>query len=141
MTDRRRELAWADANPFVSLIIGPGHSTHDPALILFRAIAEGGLRLIVTPVTVHEIVNVLESHYRLPRGLIAEELSGILRADGLAVVEQAVLEEAMDLYGRHRGLDFAEAYLAASAVVIGPPNVASFDRDLDRLEGIRRIAS
>ena len=141
MTDLRRDRAWADANPFVSLIIGPGHSTHEQALALFREIAEGRLQLILTPVVLLEIVHVLELRYQRPRAAIAEELVGILQADGLIVAERDVLVAALDLFGRDDRLDFADAYLAASALLVGPPIVASFDRDFDRIEGIRRIAS
>lgn len=141
MTDQRRDLAWADANPFVSLIIGPEHSTHEAALALFREIAEGRLQLILTPIVLLEIVHVLELRYGRPRDAIAEELVGILRADGMIVPEREVLTTALDIFGRDGGVDFADAYLAASALLVGPPNVASFDRDFDRIEGVRRVAS
>jgi predicted nucleic acid-binding protein len=39
-----------------------------------------------------------------------------------------------------RGIDFADAYLAAVALDPGPPLVASFDRDLDGSEGMRRLS-
>jgi uncharacterized protein len=139
MTDSRRDVAWADANPFVSLIVGPDHSTHPEALSLFREVAEGRLQLIVTPVIVYEIVNVLEFRYQRSRAPIASELGGILQADGLVTVEKDVLTAALDLYGHTERLDFADAYLAARAEIEGPSMVASFDRDLDRIEGIRRI--
>jgi uncharacterized protein len=141
MTDQRRDLAWADANPFVSLIVGPGHSTHERALALFREVAEGRLTLLLTPVVLLEIVHVLELRYRRPRARIADELAGILQADGLVVTEKDVLVAALGLFGGDGDLDFADAYLAASALLVGPPNVASFDRDFDRIEGIRRVAS
>ena len=57
------------------------------------------------------------------------------------IVEKDVLAAALDLYGRTERLDFGDAYLAARAELEGPPVVASFDRDFDRIEGIRRIAS
>lgn len=141
MTDPRREIAWADASPFVSLIVGPDHSTHPEALSLFREVAEGRLQLVLTPVIVYEIVNVLEFRYRRSRAAIAGELGGILQADGLVIVEKDVLTSALDLYGRTERLDFGDAYLAGRAELEGPPVVASFDRDFDRIEGIRRIAS
>lgn len=141
MTDVRQELAWADANPFVSLIIGTEHSTHEQALVLFREIAEGRLQLMVSSVTVLEIVHVLESRYRRARAAIAEELAGVLQADGLVVGEKDVLVAALSLFAHDHRLAFADAYLAASAMLVGPPNIASFDRDFDRIEGIRRIAS
>ena len=43
---------------FVALLAGPTHALHGPALSLFRRVAEGTLRLIVTPIVVAELVYV-----------------------------------------------------------------------------------
>ncbi len=141
MTPPRVDLAWADANPFIALIVGPDDSTYERALGLFREVATGRLTLIVTPLIVDEIVQILSRRFGRTRSEIGRELSAILIADGLLVAEREVLLHALDLYGRRDRLDFADAYLAASATIVGPPIVASFDRDFDRIEGIRRIAS
>lgn len=141
MTSSRADLAWADANPFIALIVGPDDTTHERAVALFREVAVGRLTLIVTPLIVDEIVQILSRRFGRERSEIARELSGVLTADGLLVAEREVLLFALDLYGRRGRLDFADAYLSASATVVGPPIVASFDRDFDRIEGIRRIAS
>lgn len=141
MISSRADLAWADANPFIALIVGLDDTTHQRAVALFREVAMGRLTLIVTPVIVNEIVQILNRRYGRERSEIARELSGVLTADGLLVAEREVLLFALDLYGRPGRLDFADAYLSASATIVGPPIVASFDRDFDRIEGIRRIAS
>ncbi len=44
----------------------------------------------------------------------------------------------MEIYEIH-GVDFAGAYLAASAEIAGIPEIASFDRSLDRIPNITRI--
>ena len=137
----RSPLAWADANPFVALLAGPDHSDHLRALDLFRSVAEGRLGLLVTPVVVAEVAFVLWRRLGRDRATVAAELSQLVAADGLVVVERAIIERALEIHGSTGGLDFVDAYLAASAVLVGPPNVASFDRDFDRIEGIRRIAS
>ena len=48
---------------------------------------------------------------------------------------------ALRFFGADRRIGFVDAHVAAFAMVIGPPTVASFDRDFDRIEGIIRIAS
>ena len=137
----RPQLAWADANLFVALLAGPDHSDHMRALDLFRSVAEGRLGLIVTPVVIAEVAFVLWRRLGRDRATVAAQLSQLVAADGLMVVEQPTIERALEIHGTSGGLDFVDAYLAASAMLVGPPNVASFDRDFDRIEGIRRIAS
>ncbi len=53
----------------------------------------------------------------------------LLEADGLALTEGPTLVRALRLYGERARLDFADAYLAAAALGVGPPAVASFDDD------------
>ncbi len=137
----QRELAYADTNLFVALLGGPGHPLHDPALGLFRRVADGRLGLIVTPIVVAELVYVTRLTLAWTRTATAERLASLLEADGLIVTEQHAVLRALALYGKRSKLDFADAYLAAVAIESGPPAVASFDSDLDVVEGIRRISA
>ncbi len=141
LAETRSPLAWADANLFVALLAGPAHSDHRRALDLFRSVAEGRLGLLVTPVVIAQVAFVLWRRLGRDRATVAAELSQLVAADGLVVAEQGIIEHALEIHGSVGGLDFVDAYLAASAALVGPPIVASFDRDFDRIEGIRRIAS
>ena len=124
---------------FVALLVGPHHPLHEPALGLFRRVVDGALGLVVTPIVVAELVYVSRSLLRWPRGKTAERVGSLLQADGLILMERAAILSALDLYGRRARLDFADAYLAATAVRTGPPVVASFDGNFDRMAGLRRI--
>jgi len=125
---------------FVALLAGPAHPLHDAALGLFRRVADGSLALLVTPVIAAELVYVSRSVIGWSRAATAERLGSMLEADGLVVTERAVLRRALALYGERPRLDLADAYLAAAALEVGPPAVASFDADLDGLDGLRRIS-
>lgn len=142
MTERDRpQLALADTNVFVALLAGPVHPLHEAALALFRRVADGKLRLVVTPIVVAELVYACESVLHWSRPAIAERLSSLLRAEGLSVREPAPLQAAFELFGTRRKLDFADAYLAGTALTEGPAGVASFDRDYDAIEGLTRVAA
>ncbi|MGH2357192.1 MAG: PIN domain-containing protein [Candidatus Limnocylindria bacterium] len=136
----RPDIAWADTNLFVSLFAEAAHPLHNQALRLFRRVADGSLRLIVTPVVIAELVHVTESLFDWQRSQSARRLGDLVAADGLDVREAAVLSQALDRYGARRRLDFVDAYLAASALTAGPPTVASLDRDFDRIDGVRRVS-
>lgn len=135
----RPDVAWADTNIFIALFAGASHPLHDPALDLFRRVADGSLRLILTPVVLAELVYVSESLFGWRRATTASRLQALLSAEGLDVREREVLTQALDLYGARGQLDFVDAYLAGSAVTRGPATVASLDRDFDRLPAVRRI--
>lgn len=140
MTRAEITVAWADTNLFVALFATEEHPGHDRALDLFRRAAEGSLRLIVTPLVVAELVYVTTSVLRWSRAVVCGRLGSLLDADGIEVRESAVLHRALVLYRDVARLDFADAYLGACAVELGPPLVASFDADFDRVEGTTRLS-
>ena len=145
MSDRpprrpRPDRAYADTNLFIVLFAGPRHPLHEASLDLFRRVADGVLRVIVTPIVVAELVYVAERIFRWSRATSGRRLAELLEAQGLDVPEAAVLRRALSLYGTTRSLDFADAYLGAAALETGPARVASLDADLDRIPGVTRIS-
>jgi predicted nucleic acid-binding protein len=56
----------------------------------------------------------------------------------MRTLDPALLLRSLEVYENY-GIDFAEAYLAASAEVAGIPTIVSFDRALDRVSPITRI--
>lgn len=137
----QRAVAYADTNLFVALLAGSAHPLHEPALGLFRRVADGELGLILTPLVVAELVYVVRSLMGWPRRITADRIGSLLQADGLVLPERATLVRALELYGVGSRLDFADACLAAAALEVGPPAVASFDTDLDTVKGVRRISA
>lgn len=137
---RSPDLAYADTNIFIALLVGPDHPLHESSLGIFRRVAGGELSLLVTPIVVAEIAYVAASLLRWSRRYTTDRLAAMLDADGLVLIEGPTLQRALHLYGDHSKLDFADAYLAAAALEVGPAAVASFDRDFDAVEGVRRIA-
>jgi len=89
--------------------------------------------LIVT-----EVVYVLESFYEVERERVAELVRAIIAFPAIVVVDAPLLLRALEVYELNR-LDFAEAYLVASAEASGVEAIASFDRAVDRVGTVRRI--
>jgi predicted nucleic-acid-binding protein len=85
-----------------------------------------------------ETVYVLESFYETPRGRVAEIMRSVLAHRSIVVVDRNVLLRAVEVYEIDR-LDFAEAYLVASAESTGVGRIASFDRAIDRVATVRRV--
>ncbi len=54
------------------------------------------------------------------------------------VVDAPLLLRALEVYEIER-IDFAEAYLVASAEASGVETIASFDRSIDRIATVQRI--
>ena len=125
--------ALVDANVLIR------HLTGDPPQQASRAtrFLEQAEQLLLPDLILAEVVYVLESYYEVARHQIAETLRAILAFRAIRVVDAALLHRAVELYDVHR-LDFADAYLVATAERTGIGVVASFDRGLDRVGTIRR---
>lgn len=126
--------AFVDTNILVRHLTGdpPGQARRASA---FLAQAE---ELLLTDLVAAEVVYVLESFYEVERPRVAELLRAILGFRSIVVLDAPLLLRALEIYEVDR-LDFADAYLVASAETSGVGTVASFDRSIDRVKSVRRI--
>ena len=125
---------------FVDTNILVRHLTGDPpeqATRATRFLAEAD-ELLLVDLVVAELVYVLESFYEVERARVAEFVRAVLAFDPVQVVDEELLLRTVEVYEIDR-LDFAEAYLVASAERSGVDAVASFDRSIDRVPTVRRI--
>jgi len=115
------------------------HLTGDPpelaaAATRFLAEAED---LLLPDLILAEVAYVLESFYETPRAQVATTLRAVLAFPAIRVLDADLLQRAVEVYEVHR-LDFADAYLVASAERTGVGIIASFDRSIDRVTTVRR---
>jgi predicted nucleic acid-binding protein len=126
--------AFLDTNVLVR------HLTGDPPKMAARATRAlaNGERLLLADLVLGECVYVLESFYEVERARIAEMMRAALALRSIAVVDEAMLLRALEIYEVER-LDFAEAYLVATAEATGVGAVMSFDRTIDRVGTVSRV--
>lgn len=126
--------AFLDTNVLIRHLTGdpPAHARRATALL------ERADELLAPDLIVAEVVYVLESFYEVEPSRVAELVRAIIAFPAIVVVDEPVLLRALEVYEVER-LDFAKAYLVASAEASGVESIASFDRSLDRVATIRRI--
>lgn len=117
------------------------HLTGDPPAQAARATAAlaSAERLLLTDLVVAECVYVLESFYEVERTRIAELMRAAIALPSIGVLDAPLLRRALEVYAEDR-LDFAEAYLVAQAEATGVSAVLTFDRAVDRVATVERIA-
>ncbi len=126
--------AFVDTNVLVRHLIG------DPPKLATRATdyLRGASDLLVADLIVAETIYVLESFYEVSRPEISESMRALIVMESVRVVDAPLLLRAVEIY-EYDHLDFAEAYLIASAESTGVMRVASFDRSIDRVKTITRV--
>jgi predicted nucleic acid-binding protein len=126
--------AYIDANIIVRALAEEGERSTQARELLSAADA-GKIDLIVTETTLAETVWVLRGTYRFVRRDIAQALRDMVAAPGIRSADEDVLGLALELYSS-TALNFADALLAARALLRGPATVYTFDRDFTRVPGI-----
>lgn len=125
--------AFVDTNVLIR------HLTGDPPeqaarATRYLATADG---LLLADLILAEVACVLESYYEVGRAEVAQTLRAVLGFPAVRVIDEPLLLRTIEIYDVHR-LDFADAYLVASAERTGVGVVASFDRSIDRVPTVRR---
>ena len=127
--------AFVDTNVLVRHLAG------DPPEQAARAtgLLSQATQLLLPDLIVAEVVYVLESFYEVPRPRVAELVRAVVAFPAIEVADEPVLLRALEVYEVHR-LDFADAYLVAEAETSGVNAVASFDKTIERVPTVRRVA-
>ena len=129
----------APVTAFIDTNILVRHFTGDPPDLAARATRylAGADELLLPDVILAAVAYVLESFYETPRAQVATTLRAVLAFPAIRVLDADLLQRAVEVYEVHR-LDFADAYLVASAERTGINVIASFDRSIDRVTTVRR---
>jgi predicted nucleic acid-binding protein len=127
--------AWLDTNVLIR------HLTGDPPEQAARAtrLLARAEQLLLADLIVAEVVYVLESFYEVPRSRVAELVRAIIAFPAIGVADVPLMLRALEVYEVHR-LDFADAYLVAIAETSGVDTVVSFDKVIERVPTVRRVA-
>lgn len=120
--------AVVDANILLRFLIDEPRDLADRVVAIFEAAERHHVALVVTSLTLAEVVYVLESVYKWERRTIADRLLDLVSASVLQIAEQSILTQALAWYRDIGSLHFADAYIAAVAAAQGHGVVISFDR-------------
>ena len=126
--------AFLDTNVVVRHLTGDPPDTAARATEYLRSETE----LLLTDLVAVETVYVLESYYETPRGQLSQAFRSLIAFESVVCVDPALLLRAIEVYEIDR-VDFAEAYLVASAETTGVRRIVSFDRSLDRVHSVERV--
>jgi len=100
----------------------------------------GGEESVVTTATVFfEAIYTLQSYYRYEREAIVPPVRAIVDLNGVVMEDKAVLHGALDVFLATPALSIGDCFHVAWAERYGADCMYSFDRDFDRLPGIKRI--
>lgn len=131
--------AFVDANIFVRLLTGDDPYKAARCFALFESARRGEVSLVTSESVVAEVAYVLASQrtYRIPRDSIVTALRPLLAETYLQVDHKESVLRALDLW-RDSKLGFADCLSAEHVRRAHLDGIYSYDRDFDRVPGVRR---
>ncbi len=126
-----------DSNTILRYLANDAPQLAVRAVSLLERVQGGEERVLLEDVVLAEVVWTLATFYRATREQIYDYLEPVLGLEGVESADKQALQMALVLY-RDRNVDFVDAFLAAKAIRDGTGEVYTFDRDFDRLPGVKR---
>lgn len=117
------------------------HQKHFQSVIrLFKKAKDNEVSLITNIMIITELVWTLRSYYKLTKDEIVNKLKEIVSLDFLEISSKNILLAAID-YFENKNIDFIDALSAAWMKEKNLDTIFSFDRDFEKIEGIKRLQS
>jgi predicted nucleic-acid-binding protein len=93
----------------------------------------------VSQLVLAETAWVLDSVYDLTREDIAKAVEMLLNHEHLTLQDQDVVEAAVEKFRQHKGVTFSDVLVLEIARKSGHVPLGTFDRNLARLQGAKRL--
>lgn len=131
-------LPFLDTNVLLRHLLGDHPEQSPRATAYLGRVEQGEVKVRTADTVVFEMVFTLQRHYGHSKASIRDNLLPLLELSGIVLPGKRRLRQAFDLYV-DLNLPFADAYHVALMQQLGLEHVVSFDRDFDRVPGVRRV--
>ncbi len=135
-------MKFLDTNVILRYLTRDDEAKAEACYQLFQRVKLGEEELFTCEAVVTEVAYVLSSPrapYRLSHEEVKARLLPILTLRSLRLPQKRVYLRALDLYASAPFLDFEDALAVAHMEHRGLTEIVSYDRDFDRVTGLRRI--
>ena len=134
-------MRFLDTNVILRYLTRDDEAKADACYSLFQEVKQGVEELFTCESIIAEVVYVLSSSrapYQLSHSEVRDRLLPILSLRGLKIPQKRTYLRALDLYATSPFLDYEDAVAAAHMEQRGILEIVSYDKDFDRIAGIRR---
>ena len=135
-------MRFLDTNIILRYLTRDDEAKAEGCYQLFQRVKLGEEELFTCEAIVTEVAYVLSSPrapYRLSHEEVRARLLPILTLRGLRLAQKRLYLRALDLYASSSFLDFEDALAVAHMEHQGVSEIVSYDKDFDRITGLRRV--
>lgn len=130
-------LHFLDTNVLLRHLLQDHPEQSPKATAYLQRIEQGELKVRTADTVIFELVFTLQRYYRQPKAKIREVVLPLIELTGVVLPGKRRFRKVFDLYV-NLNLPFADAYHAALMEQLHLIEIATFDREFDRVPGIRR---
>ena len=133
-------MHFVDTNIFIRFLTKDDPKKSEACFNLFKKCKDGKLNLQTTESVIAEVVYVLMSPrlYNLKKPEIYELLLPILTINSLKITSKSFIIKGLEMFAE-KNIDFEDAILASCALKSESGKVFSYDKDFDKINGIKRL--
>ena len=130
-------ISLLDTNAIIRFLTADKISKYKNLRSFFSSIENGKIGVELKLIVFFQVVFVLKSFYKVPKGDIVEGLLTLLRYKGITIKEKKIVCRALELW-RDTNMEIVDCYLIACLERDSQNLLYSYDRDFDTFN-INRI--
>jgi predicted nucleic acid-binding protein len=131
-------MRFLDTNILLRYLTRDDEEKASRSLALLRRVERNEEKVTTSPLVLFETVFTLGKYYGLSPQQIRERLVPLIQLRGMKLERSEIYVAALDLHAE-TGISFADCFNACFMRESGFDETYSFDHDLERLPGVRRI--
>lgn len=122
---------FLDSNIILRYLLG------EPKASSIEELLKGKHKLILLDIVFAEVIWTLIRFYKWRKDRVISFTSSLLKIENV-LVNKNLLLKSLEIYKNHN-IKYTDAYIVASMAEKGVKQIYSFDRDFDKIPGVRRI--
>lgn len=131
-------LPFLDTNVILRHLLQDDPQQSPRSTAYLRRIESGDVQVRTADTVVFETVFTLQRQYKVPRLEVRDAVLPLLELPGIVLPGKRRFREVFDIFAG-LNVSFIDAYHAVLMKRLGLQEIVSFDRGIDRIQGLRRI--
>ena len=126
-------IALLDTNVLIRFLTVDKNKKYRKLYSLFESLERGEMRVELKLIVLFQVIYVLKSFYRVPKGEIISGLTDLFKYKGITIKEKKIIQRTINLW-REQNVEIVDCYLVACLEKDAQSIIYSYDRDFDKFK-------
>jgi len=126
-------IALLDTNVLIRFLTLDKDTKYRRLYNFFESLERGEMLVELKLIVLFQVIYVLKSFYRVPKGQIVSGLMDLLKYKGITIKEKKIAQRALELW-REKNVEIVDCYLIACLEKDAQNILYSYDRDFDKFK-------